>query len=325
VDGQQERRSEGLVDSVAPPEVRVVDRTGRGDEAVVEVAAAAEIVEVVEEVSAPPCPEYGEGKEVGKLESAALSEASGLAQSRKHPDVFWSHNDSGDVGRVFAFTQTGKHLAELVLEGAMPLDCEDLAIGPGPQAGVDYIFLGDVGDNWGMRSSVFVYRFAEPVVSADQEPASLTTKEFETLELFYPDGSHDCETVMVDPYNGDIVLIVKTGGETVAAVFVAPTPLDPTEPNMLVEAGEIGLELATGGDISPDGTRLVAKNYFEGGIWMRKSGEPLSSFLANARCPAPMVLEKQGEAVAFAVDGSGYFTVSEFAYEPVYFYELLTE
>lgn len=271
------------------------------------------------------CDEYGEGLEVGKLESPSLAEASGLAASRKQSGVLWSHNDSGDSARVFAFDKSGKHLAEAKLEAAMPFDCEDLAMGPGPMPGADYIFLGDVGDNWAMRSAVFVYRFAEPAVEAGQEPATLTVTEYETLELFYPDGAHDCETVMVDPYNGDIVLVAKTAGDTTAGVFVAPAPMTPGEPTMLLEAGTIMLELATGGDISPDGTRMIIKNYFEGGIWIRKQSEPLTAALAAPRCQVPVVLEKQGEAVAFATDSSGYYTVSEFAHEPIYFYEKLTD
>jgi hypothetical protein len=279
----------------------------------------------VETTTPISCPEYGAGVQTGKLESASLAEASGLAASRKHPGLFWSHNDSGDKARVFAFDKTGKHLAEITLAEAMPFDCEDMAIGPGPQTGIDYLFLGDVGDNWSMRSSVFVYRFEEPSVVPGQEPTNTTVTEFETLELIYPDGSHDCETVMVDPYNGDIILVVKTAGEIAAAVFVAPMPLSPSKPTMVLEAGTIMMELATGGDISPDGTRMIVKNYFEGGLWMRQQAQPLAAALAAPRCPIPVVLEKQGEAIAFSADGSGYFTVSEFAHEPIYFYEKLTD
>ncbi len=41
-------------------------------------------------------------------------------------------------------------------------DCEDVATGPGPIKGKNYIYLGDIGDNAEKRRYISVYRFEEP-------------------------------------------------------------------------------------------------------------------------------------------------------------------
>lgn len=44
-------------------------------------------------------------------------------------------------------------------------DVEDIAIGPGPEAGVDYIYVSDTGNNDKDRDVVQIYRIREPDMS----------------------------------------------------------------------------------------------------------------------------------------------------------------
>ena len=54
------------------------------------------------------CLVYGGAVNQGKLESVALTEASGLAVSRGSPGVLWTHNDSDPEGpRLYTFTSAG--------------------------------------------------------------------------------------------------------------------------------------------------------------------------------------------------------------------------
>lgn len=46
---------------------------------------------------------YNTGRETARLANQAIAESSGLACSRTTPGVFWTHNDSGDQARLFAF------------------------------------------------------------------------------------------------------------------------------------------------------------------------------------------------------------------------------
>ncbi|MBM4467394.1 MAG: hypothetical protein FJ014_17870, partial [Chloroflexi bacterium] len=45
---------------------------------------------------------------------------------------------------------------------------------------------------------------------------------------------------------------------------------------------------------------------------------------SDPACLVPLVEEPQGEALAFAADGLGYYTISEGAFQPIYFYEDLS-
>ncbi len=50
--------------------------------------------------------------------------------------------------------------------GAQARDWEDISIGPGPQRGKSYLYIGDIGDNNEARSEIVVYRVAEPTLTA---------------------------------------------------------------------------------------------------------------------------------------------------------------
>ena len=76
-----------------------------------------------------PDPGFGARSSAGTLQETAITEASGIAASRKNPGVLWVHNDSGDVNRVFALTPAGTHLGIYTITGAGAVDWEDLAIG----------------------------------------------------------------------------------------------------------------------------------------------------------------------------------------------------
>jgi hypothetical protein len=108
------------------------------------------------------CPEFNPPAQVGKVADSALTEISGISTSRQTPGVIWAHNDSGDVNRVFALSSSGTRLATFYLTGASAIDWEDLAIGPGPIPGQDYLYVADTGNNSLNRATVTIYRVAEP-------------------------------------------------------------------------------------------------------------------------------------------------------------------
>src|SRR5262249_7387635 len=110
------------------------------------------------------CPTYGPAVEAGTVDSDAIFEASGLVASRAHSGVWWVHNDSGDSARVFAISSEGALLGTFQLAGASAQDWEDIALGPGPKSGVDYLYLGDIGDNGEARENIVVWRLEEPAV-----------------------------------------------------------------------------------------------------------------------------------------------------------------
>src|SRR5690606_11714091 len=167
------------------------------------------------------CPHVARGVAEAPIEEARLTEASGLAVSARHPDVLWTHNDSGDGPRLFALTEDGTVLATYLLEGATAVDWEDLALGPGAVPGEDDLYIGDVGDNGRARPFVTVHRLREPDPRLGQEGGSGSFTEFRSFHLFYPDSPHDAETLLVDPRSGDLYIVTKEKAGA-SIVFRAP-------------------------------------------------------------------------------------------------------
>ena len=67
----------------------------------------------------------------------------------------------------------------------------------------------------------------------------------------------------------------------------------------------------TGGSISTDNSEILVKNYYEVYYWKRKAGESISDALSRTPKTVPYKMEPQGEAISFASDGNGYYTISE--------------
>jgi len=268
------------------------------------------------------CPAYADGVAQGELAASEITEASGLASSRKAADVIWVHNDSGDSARVFAATRSGKALGIFPLSSATAVDWEDMAIGPGPKAGESYLYLGDIGDNSLARANVRLYRVPEPKLDASAPGPGQTLSDVETFTLEYPDGAHNAETLLVDPKNGDVFIVVKSP-DGVSPVFRAKAPLSNGATIVLEQVAELELGAGgstTGGDISPSGEWIAIRTYGAARIWSRSPAQSVGEALAGTPCPLPLHAEPQGEALAFLADDSGYLTVSEGSNQPLYFF-----
>lgn len=253
-----------------------------------------------------------------------ITEISGLAASRTQ-EIIWAHNDSGDTPRVFALSPAGEALATYEVRGAEAIDWEDMSLGPGPEPGVQYLYLGDIGDNASIRPEIVVYRAREPLY----DPASsLQAVDAEALRLSYPDGAHDAETLFVDPVSGEIIIITKNIAGGPSGVYRASFPADATETTLqqiakidfaaLTPAKEIPAgsgplpsalgKIPTAGDISHDGSVIGVRTY--GTIWLwQRNGDSIAAALDNPPCEAPSAIETQGESFAFTA--IGYITASE--------------
>lgn len=276
------------------------------------------------EAGPPACPTFGAGVPTGKVVKAAITEASGIVESRKTAGVFFVHNDSGDSARVFAIGEDGKDLGTYVFGGAGAVDWEDIALGPGPKAGENYLYAGDIGDNPSTRPDVKIYRVAEPKVDPTAAPTTITLSGVETFTLKYPDGAHNAETLLVDPLTSDLFIVVKADGTS--PVFRAKAPLSSAGPmtmelvaTLVFGSGALpGGKATTGGDISAAGDLIAVRTYGSAFAWRRTAGTSVGDAFAGAPCPIPLEQEPQGEALGFLADGSGYVTLSEGTSQPLY-------
>ena len=254
-------------------------------------------------------PNFGSRQDRGEVQYAPINEASGIAASQRNPDVLWTHNDSGDLNRLYAMDAQGMHLGVYNINGAGARDWEDIAVGPGPEAGVSYIYIADIGDNTAQYLTKFIYRIPEPRVDPDQMPIDTVLTNIQTIALKYPDGSRDAEALMIDPLTRDLYVISKR--EANVHVYRLAYPQSTSGINTAALVTTLNMAFVTAADISPNGLEILIKNYNQINYWCRDAQTTVVDALANPPVTVPYVIEPQGEAISWNHNGSGYFTVSE--------------
>jgi hypothetical protein len=221
-----------------------------------------------------------------------IVESSGLAVSRRHPGVLWTHNDSGDLARVFAIGLDGRVLATLRLAGVEARDWEAMAVGRDGR-GQPALFVGDIGDNQNLWPSVTVYRVAEPARLGD------ATVPVERFRFRYADGPRDAEALLVDPRGNR--LYVATKDLAAGALYQAPAELRTDRVNVLRRVAAAPA-LVTDGAFAPDGRTFVLRDYQEAHVYAAP-GRRLARF--------PLPPQPQGESVTFSADGGDVLAGSE--------------
>jgi len=254
-------------------------------------------------------PNFGSRQDRGEVQYAPINEASGIAASQRNPGVLWTHNDSGDLNRLYAMDAQGKHLGVYNITGAGARDWEDIAVGPGPEAGVSYIYIADIGDNTAQYLTKFIYRIPEPHVDPDQMPIDTALTGVRSIAIQYPDGGRDAEALMIDPLTRDLYIISKW--ETNVHMYRAAYPQSTNSVNTAMLATTLNMAFVTAADISPNGLEILIKNYNQINYWCRDAQTSVVDALANPPATVPYVIEPQGEAISWDFDGNGYFTVSE--------------
>jgi len=263
---------------------------------------------------------YGPPSRVGILSHKEIIESSGLVASRTAPGLYWTHNDSGDGPFLYAFDARGLHKGVWRVTGATARDWEDVAAGPGPASGTNYLYIGDIGDNRMARAEVRVYRVPEPVIRPEDagstKASPIATRDLETIRLRYPDGSHDAEALLVHPSNGSIYVVTKVplGNPT---IYEARAPLSTVATNTMVRVGEISVPgffggLITGGDISRDGLRVALCDYAQGyELVLTDTRVPFNNIWKQPLKSIGLGERKQGEAIGYRLDGRALLTTSE--------------
>jgi len=265
----------------------------------------------------------------GRLQDKHMDEISGIAASGIHDGIYYVHNDSGDTSRFFAITPQGKIKSVIYFKGDPKekqgvLDCEDIAVGPGPVKGKSYVYMGDIGDNGAVRKYITVYRMEEQKswVGAD----SVIKANAVPVHFKYPDGPRDAETLMIDPIENLIYIVAKRTDSV--AVYTSPLSFKANDTLTLTKrcklyfSGFRPFKWITAGDISKDGQQVLLKDYVKVYYWKREDKEPIWKTMQRKPTELPYQQEKQGEAIGFTLDGKGYYTTSEGVFAPIYYYTI---
>ncbi len=257
------------------------------------------------DVETPACPASDAPVTWGEVEDGSLTELSGIVESIREPGVFWVQQDSGNSSDLTVLDENGETLSTQTLDDEL-VDFEDIQVAVDPATGTSTLFLADIGDNGLDRSEVAVWIAPEPdpLTDGDLDPLRMA--------LIYPYGARNAETLLVDPVTLDIFIVTKKTDDD-ASVYVKRAPHVGEGPFVMESLGSWGtLDMtATGGDISPDGSRIVVRDYTDvARLFFRDGYLPLEDAFDAAACEIEIQGEYQGEAIAFTSDG-GLVTVSE--------------
>jgi hypothetical protein len=232
-----------------------------------------------------------------------IDEASGIAISKLNPGKIWVEQDSGNPPELNAVDTNGNFVKKIPIDGVTNRDWEDMALAPGPEAGKNYIYLAETGDNNQKDSSYAFYRFPEPLISADN------ISGVDKLSFKYPDGSHDAEGFFVNPSTKDIYIITKRDSQS--RVYRLPYPQSISTTTIATYVGALPFSGTTSAAISADGSELMIKTYAAIYYWKRNGNETPETTLTKEPTKLGYQMEQQGEAITFDEDNSGFYTLSE--------------
>jgi hypothetical protein len=177
------------------------------------------------------------------------------------------------------------------------------------------IYIGEIGDNNLVYPFYNFYKFSEPLLSVD------TVYNVSNIQFVYPDGSHDAEAFLVDAGTKDIYIITKR--DQPSKIYKLTYPYKSATINTATFVGDLDYTGVVGSAISPDGKEIIVKTYTNLYYYTRKNNEEISEALKKDHSKLGYIIEPQGEAVAFAINNSGFFTLSEKGFSnavSLYFY-----
>jgi hypothetical protein len=244
--------------------------------------------------TAPAVADDGDGADrTFTIEDSRITESSGLAASRIHPGVYWTHNDSEDGPYVYAVdSRTGKTVATITMKGVgEPRDVEAISLGPDGD-----LYVGDIGDNLdGSWDHVWIYRFPEPKRLGE---ATVQATQF---DVTYADGARNAEAMMVHPTTGRVYIASKN--EEGGGLYEGPAKLTAGAANVFRRVGEV--PWVTDGAFSPDGKNLVLRSYFSARGYAFEDGRLGEDHAVS------VPLQGQSESVTYTADGSAMMFGSE--------------
>lgn len=266
---------------------------------------------------APAACGYGPATPVARLANRDVREASGLVASARFPGAYWTLNDSGGGPLLYAFDSNGHDLGTFRVENAQNEDWETLQLGPAADGG-SALYIGDLGNNRGIRREWVIYRVPEPDLGqAAEKPSGRPSLRAEILRFTYASGSPDAEAMLVHPRTGEIALITKEyAGQ--ARVHQLPPPLDPASRARAELVAELDLRhlgpflgAVTDAALSPDGRRAVLRTYGTALEYDLPNGAALASIWGQQPRSYPLDDGPQGEGITYRADGLALMTIGE--------------
>ena len=284
-----------------------------------------------------PRARYADTVFAGRLADPKISEASGLALSRRRDDLLWALNDGARKPRLYALGTDGSDRGRVRVEGAESVDWEDLAAFD--WEGRSYLAVADTGDNLSWRRSALLLVIEEPRLAGERFSSGATARVAWRFRFRFEDGPRDCEAMAVDPEQPRALLLSKRTEPPVLYELPllpgepgadGPDPGGRPAPRVARRLGEVpGIPpptradveearwlgryraMPTGLDISRDGTLAAVVTYKDAYLFTRADGEGWAAAFGRRPERIPLPPMPQAEAIAFAADGRALFVTSE--------------
>lgn len=243
---------------------------------------------------------------LGTLDRQRIPEASGIVKSRRYPEVFWVHNDSGNPPLLFAIRRDGRIVRGFRLE-VPNVDWEDIAIDD-----QGHLYLGDIGNNGGALPLRSIYRIDEPdPARAADRPLRASTVVF---YAFPTNERFDAEGLVYE--RGSATLFAKYLDGRPARLFTIsldkPAPLlRPTYPELNGHLPEF-TESVTGASLSEKRDLLAVCSYAVARVYER-TDDLRWRLLAEIRYKSEPIegITWDGRDLVLVAEGGGLYRLAE--------------
>jgi len=260
---------------------------------------------------------YGPPRLEALITDPDLDEISGLAASRRTPDLYWVHNDAPRPARLIGLDGKGRRRGSLRIEGVRAIDWEDLAAYRFD--GKAWLLIADSGDNAGVRKERELVAIEEPALIGDG--SEQVVRPAWRLRFRYADGAHDVEAMAVDLSTREILLLDKHA----PAPVLYSLPLGPGDGRVQVARRRLALDAIpapstqerearfpaarlggspTAMDIDASGRNAVVMTYRDLWFYRREAGESWLQAFARAPSRLPLPPLAQAEAAGFDYPGA---------------------
>ncbi|MCM4076147.1 hypothetical protein [Paractinoplanes hotanensis] len=233
-----------------------------------------------------------------------LDELSGMVAQGDGYVVVNDGVDQASHRKIF-FLNSRCRVTRAVSYPSRPRDTEDLA-----RAADGTLWIGDIGDNGGSRSTIALWKLAPGAKSPT------------LYRLTYPDGPHDAEALLAAP-DGTPVIVTKNAGA--AGLYTPAGPLSRGKATRLTRAGAVdlppsttsnpfsflGRAYITGAATSPDGRHVALRTYADAFEFDVSGNDVVKALTSTTPRQIPLPDEPQGESVTYSADGRSLLTVSE--------------
>ncbi len=244
---------------------------------------------------------------MGQFDRRLIPESSGIVKSRRHPGIYWVHNDSGNPPLLFAIGGNAQIVAQFRLD--LPnIDWEDIAIDD-----QGHLYLGDIGNNTGALPIRAIYRIDEPDPSVPQkQPLRASAATYFALPRA---NRFDAESLIVEGETATVVAKYRDGreAELFAVPLVPPSPL--LRPAPIRSVGRLPgfIEPATGAALTPDRTLLAICSGSVTRVYERGGATPTPWRLVAEVRYAPIQIEGiawDGQDLVLVAEGLGMYRLS---------------